>query len=156
MYYYFEKEKEKAEEYKRSFPFPSSLLFLTWTLKYTFSDIHILSDFSSHFSPTSHLIHYPHQLLFYFIFLCVGKEKMRQQKSGRPLIGGPFELVDQDGQRFTEQDLKGKWSLMYFGFSNCPDICPEELDKMSEVVDMIGKSETAEIEGGGDGRDSCL
>jgi protein SCO1/2 len=55
------------------------------------------------------------------------------------LIGGPFELVDADGKTFTEKDLLGKWSLMYFGFSNCPDICPEELDKMSDVVDMIGK-----------------
>lgn len=68
------------------------------------------------------------------------QEKKRQStKSGKPLIGGPFHLVDQDGKEFTEKDLLGQWTLMYFGFTNCPDICPEELDKMSDVVDILDK-----------------
>ncbi|OBW63534.1 MAG: FAD/NAD(P)-binding domain-containing protein [Aureobasidium pullulans] len=45
---------------------------------------------------------------------------------GRPLVGGPFQLIDQDRKPFTEQNLKGKYSLVYFGFTHCPDICPEE------------------------------
>lgn len=57
---------------------------------------------------------------------------------GRPKVGGPFTLTDQDGKEFTERNLLGKWSLIYFGFTNCPDICPDELDKMGAVVDLIG------------------
>ncbi|KAK4055657.1 Cu-binding protein [Microbotryomycetes sp. JL201] len=76
------------------------------------------------------------------------KAKLQQRKSaetanqkvGRPKIGGPFELTDQDGKTFSDKDLLGKWSLVYFGFTNCPDICPEELDKMSVVVKDIGTS----------------
>lgn len=56
---------------------------------------------------------------------------------GKPLVGGPFELTDTFGQKFTQDDLKGKYSLIYFGFTNCPDICPEELDKMAEVIDKV-------------------
>lgn len=57
---------------------------------------------------------------------------------GRPKIGGPFHLTSHENKPFTEADLLGKWSLIYFGFTHCPDICPEELDKMGEVVDAIG------------------
>nr|ASF90266.1 hypothetical protein SPAR03474 [Bartheletia paradoxa] len=60
-------------------------------------------------------------------------------KAGRPLVGGPFSLVAQNGKPFTHEDLFGKFSLIYFGFTNCPDICPEELDKMGCVVDEVAK-----------------
>ena len=42
------------------------------------------------------------------------------------------------GNPYTEQDLLGKWSMVYFGFTNCPDICPAELDKMGLVLDAAG------------------
>lgn len=58
---------------------------------------------------------------------------------GRPLVGGPFTLIDHDHKPFTEQNLKGKYSLVYFGFTNCPDICPEELDKMAGMIDNVKK-----------------
>ncbi|OIN86929.1 MAG: hypothetical protein AUJ12_04140 [Alphaproteobacteria bacterium CG1_02_46_17] len=48
-------------------------------------------------------------------------------------IGGPFSLVDQDGQPRTEKDYADKFKLMYFGFTYCPAICPTELSKMSEA-----------------------
>jgi protein SCO1/2 len=61
-------------------------------------------------------------------------------KVGRPNVGGPFQLTSHHNTPFTEADILGKWSLIYFGFTRCPDICPEELDKMGEVVDAIGRS----------------
>ncbi|RMZ82118.1 hypothetical protein DV737_g2237, partial [Chaetothyriales sp. CBS 132003] len=60
---------------------------------------------------------------------------------GKPKVGGSFVLRDLDGREFTEKDLLGKYTLIYFGFSHCPDICPDELDKMSEAIDIIQKKE---------------
>jgi protein SCO1/2 len=56
---------------------------------------------------------------------------------GRPKVGGKFTLVDQNGQPFTDENLRGRHSLVYFGFTHCPDICPEELDKMANMIDMV-------------------
>ncbi|CAK3795315.1 probable SCO1 precursor [Lecanosticta acicola] len=59
---------------------------------------------------------------------------------GRPLVGGPFHLTNcntDPPSEFTESDLKGKYSLVYFGFTHCPDICPEELDKMAGMIDRV-------------------
>ncbi|KAF7717038.1 Synthesis of cytochrome c oxidase Sco1, mitochondrial [Penicillium ucsense] len=56
---------------------------------------------------------------------------------GRPKVGGPFVLKDLDGKEFTEEDLKGKYSFVYFGFTHCPDICPDELDKMAEIIEKV-------------------
>lgn len=53
-------------------------------------------------------------------------------------VGGPFTLTDQTGRKFTEQDLKGKPYLMFFGFTNCPDICPTALFDISEVLRALG------------------
>jgi protein SCO1/2 len=88
------------------------------------------------------------------LFLCAGigltiyfryeKARMARQRiaeankgMGTPLIGGPFHLKTQDGKDFTDEDLKGKYSLIYFGFTHCPDICPEELDKMAGMIDRV-------------------
>ena len=60
---------------------------------------------------------------------------------GKPKVGGPFKLLDQNGNAFTsETDMKGKYALVYFGFSHCPDICPEELDKMAGMIDLVESS----------------
>ncbi|KAG0211095.1 Cu-binding protein [Mortierella sp. GBA30] len=56
---------------------------------------------------------------------------------GKPKIGGPFSLIDHNGVRTTNEDFKGRYMLIYFGFTHCPDICPEELDKMAEVLDTV-------------------
>ncbi|KGO75446.1 Synthesis of cytochrome c oxidase, Sco1/Sco2 [Penicillium italicum] len=56
---------------------------------------------------------------------------------GKPKVGGPFVLTDLDGNEFTAEDLKGKYSFVYFGFTHCPDICPDELDKMAEIIEKV-------------------
>lgn len=54
---------------------------------------------------------------------------------GKPAIGGPFQLMNaEDGKPVTEKDLKGKFSIIYFGFTHCPDVCPDELEKMSKAI----------------------
>ena len=63
---------------------------------------------------------------------------MESRTVGRAQVGGPFAMTTHNGEPFTDKDLLGKWSLIYFGFTNCPDICPEELDKMSAAVTELG------------------
>jgi protein SCO1/2 len=53
-------------------------------------------------------------------------------------IGGPFQLTDQSGQTVTEKSLQGRPSLIFFGFTHCPDICPTSLFQMSEVLRAMG------------------
>jgi cytochrome oxidase Cu insertion factor (SCO1/SenC/PrrC family) len=65
-------------------------------------------------------------------------DELANKSIGRPSIGGPFSLLDTESKPFTEKDLLGKWTLVYFGFTHCPDICPEELDKMGQAVDLVG------------------
>ncbi|XP_070709943.1 protein SCO2 homolog, mitochondrial [Pempheris klunzingeri] len=57
-------------------------------------------------------------------------EQLRQVAVGR----GTFSLLDHRGRRRTKEDFLGRWVLLYFGFTHCPDICPDELDKLSAVV----------------------
>jgi protein SCO1 len=54
-------------------------------------------------------------------------------------IGGPFQLTDQAGQTVTEQSLKGKPTLVFFGFTHCPDVCPTSLFEISEVLKAMGR-----------------
>src|ERR1700761_9398139 len=54
-------------------------------------------------------------------------------------IGGPFQLVDQSGATVTEKDLQGKPSIVFFGFTHCPDVCPTALFEMSEILRAMGK-----------------
>ena len=53
-------------------------------------------------------------------------------------IGGHFELIDQDGKAVTDAAYAGKYSLVYFGFTYCPDMCPTGLQSISRAMDLLG------------------
>jgi len=57
--------------------------------------------------------------------------------SGAARIGGPFTLTDEDGRRVTEKDVLSKPSLVYFGYTSCPDICPTDIARNAEAVDAL-------------------
>ena len=58
--------------------------------------------------------------------------------NGQPSIGGPFSLVDQDGRTVTDADLEGKPTLIYFGYTFCPDVCPTTLLLMETAAEKLG------------------
>jgi protein SCO1/2 len=53
-------------------------------------------------------------------------------------IGGPFQLTDQSGQTVTEKSLQGRPTLIFFGFTHCPDVCPTALFEISELLHAMG------------------
>ena len=57
---------------------------------------------------------------------------------GKALVGGPFELTDQDGKRVKSEDFRGKYMLVFFGYTYCPDVCPTELQVVSAALDGLG------------------
>lgn len=58
-------------------------------------------------------------------------------------IGGPFTLTDQDGRTATERDFAGRYRLIYFGFSHCPDVCPTDLAVIGQALRRFEKSDPA-------------
>jgi protein SCO1 len=58
-------------------------------------------------------------------------------------IGGPFRLTNQNGKTVTDADLKGKWSLVYFGYTHCPDACPTALNDISIALEDLGAKRDA-------------
>ncbi len=62
-----------------------------------------------------------------------------------PTIGGPFALTDQFGKPRTDADFHGQYMLVFFGFSNCPDICPIELQTMSDALDQLDAKQSTKV-----------
>ncbi len=58
--------------------------------------------------------------------------------SGKALVGGPFTLTDQTGKTVTDKDFRGRYMLVFFGYTHCPDICPAGLQLISAALDKIG------------------
>ena len=59
--------------------------------------------------------------------------------AGKPAIGGEWSLIDLNGNLVTNKSFEGKWTLLYFGFARCPDICPSEMVKVGQVMDTLAK-----------------
>jgi protein SCO1 len=75
--------------------------------------------------------------------LCLSVVLLVAQRGSMPLpqvsaVGGPFKLIDQNGRTVTEQDVKGRPFLVFFGFTHCPDVCPTTLFDISEVFRKLG------------------
>jgi len=62
----------------------------------------------------------------------------RVVSTGQADIGGPFQLTDQSGKRVTDKDFRGRYMLIYFGYSFCPDVCPTTLAVMAQALEKMG------------------
>ena len=72
------------------------------------------------------------------LILTTSSSGPKVETSGKALIGGPFTLVDQHGKTVTDRDFRGRYMLVFFGFTHCPDICPAELQVISASLDDLG------------------
>ncbi len=62
----------------------------------------------------------------------------RVVSTGQPQVGGPFSLTDQNGRRVDQTMLQGKWTLVFFGFTYCPDFCPGTLQMLDATKAALG------------------
>ncbi|HUL10188.1 MAG TPA: SCO family protein [Candidatus Acidoferrum sp.] len=62
-----------------------------------------------------------------------------------PSVGGPFALTDQFGKPRTDADFRGQYMLVFFGFTHCPDVCPIELQTISDALDQLDEKQSAKI-----------
>jgi protein SCO1 len=72
-----------------------------------------------------------------FLFVTTPKGGQTVQSSGTALVGGPFSLTG-DGKTVTDRDFSGRYMLVFFGFTHCPDICPAELQVIAQALDRLG------------------
>ena len=62
------------------------------------------------------------------------------------LFGGPFELTDHDGRTVTDGTFRGRFTLLYFGYTFCPDLCPTNLLTMAEAVEALGPEQAGRVQ----------
>lgn len=58
-------------------------------------------------------------------------------------IGGPFTLVDQNGRAVSDRDFAGRYRIVYFGYTHCPDVCPTDLATISQALNLFEKQDPA-------------
>jgi cytochrome oxidase Cu insertion factor (SCO1/SenC/PrrC family) len=77
-----------------------------------------------------------------FVLFPAARERLlpsvNMRSVGQALVGGPFTLTDHTGKRVTDRDFQGKFLLVFFGFTNCPDVCPTALQVMAAALDKLG------------------
>ena len=66
-------------------------------------------------------------------------------RTGTPAIGGPFTLVSTNGETVTDQSFRGKWLLIFFGYTSCPDLCPTALTNVSVALEKFG-ADTSQLQ----------
>jgi cytochrome oxidase Cu insertion factor (SCO1/SenC/PrrC family) len=66
---------------------------------------------------------------------------MGELMSGKHPVGGPFVLADAEGRRVALEDFRGRLVLLYFGYANCPDICPTDLAIIAQALRKLGAAE---------------
>jgi protein SCO1/2 len=62
----------------------------------------------------------------------------RVVSTGTIAVGGPFHLIDQNGKKVSDRDFRGRYMLIYFGYTFCPDVCPTTMAVMAEALDKMG------------------
>lgn len=69
-----------------------------------------------------------------------GRERLLSgiPSAGKALVGGPFSLIDHTGKRVTDKDFRGRYMLVYFGFTYCPDVCPSGLQVIAAALQKLG------------------
>jgi cytochrome oxidase Cu insertion factor (SCO1/SenC/PrrC family) len=65
--------------------------------------------------------------------------------SGAPVIGGPFSLTDSSGKTVTDRNFRGKFMLVYVGYTHCPDACPTTLSDMGAALDKLPAPDRAKV-----------
>lgn len=72
-------------------------------------------------------------------------QKSVEKATGSASIGGSFTLADQHGNTFVEQQLRGKYALIFFGFTHCPDICPAGLSTITNALETLPQAVASQI-----------
>jgi protein SCO1/2 len=79
------------------------------------------------------------RLLAAFCLLLIAPAFAQSPSPAPPVAaGGPFSLTASDGSAVTERTYRGKWLLIYFGYTHCPDVCPTTLGEMASALDRLG------------------
>ena len=75
----------------------------------------------------------------------LGSRLIMWNGSGQASIGGPFALTDHNGNKVTDQTYNGRWKLIYFGYTYCPDVCPTSLGIMASALDKLAPAQRAKL-----------
>ncbi len=70
----------------------------------------------------------------------------RTTGSGTALVGGPFELVDHEGNPYTDANLLGHYSVIYFGYTFCPDVCLDGMQTIAQAMSLLSPKELEQVQ----------